>query len=47
VGVCKHGNSSSSSMNFAEVLGFLTISEHLKKDYTPKRDVNMLYRKNV
>jgi len=33
VEVCKHGTSS--SMKFREVPGFLMISQHLKKDYTP------------
>jgi len=45
--VCKHGNRSSSSMKFGEVLGFLIISQHLKKDCTPEREVNILYRNNV
>lgn len=47
VEVCKHGNGSPSSMKFGEVLGFLMISQHLKKYYTPVREVNMLYRNNV
>jgi hypothetical protein len=44
---CKHGNGSSSSMKLGEVLGFLMISQHLKKDYTPERAVNMLYCNNM
>jgi len=33
VEVCKHGTTS--YMKFGEVPGFLLISQHLKKDYTP------------